>query len=811
MAQIVGAKSNIFRCNLQAIQTGGTKAGIILAADEVWLIDTTNSLTDSLSGECDAYIMGDGNTAAKALSIRPFGVNEAKIYGIDLMTSGGVFNELQKVTGRKANYKEGVYIDGGGAEVGGSYGVASSSSYYEPITLQDGDTLKLDAVNTVNKYIVFFDENFTKVGFFAANSRGREITVGSSHTWASSVAYFRFSFETATRNEAYVKKNGLLIYEARDAIEAGFASKELNPVVGFYENNSVDFLEKTDGYTNLVTYPVNTFETGYKTIKINSCSNADAWLKIIYRDENDVYDEINLTAPLTGKSVTINAIKTYPIYLRMYNMTSAGTLDYSLYYGGLMADVATLNGRMTGAESNIEDLDNSVTILQSAIDTSRLLKFIGNNNAFSNGEKITGKFEAGKQYQFMPVTPNVDMSGVTVTSAYRFSLYSYNSSNVQTTLHQIAITNDLTPFVIQIPEDSVAISIGGRCTLGAICAYNAEPVENGYGIFKFNPTEQFDDRFINAKKLKNGGTHTPIVLAHFSDIHGKADNFMRLLGYCQYYEDYIDDIINTGDTIINSFENDWTWFDKVIGHEKVINVIGNHDTASYSNGTYNWTAYAGADAYARYIGPFISNWGVVHDGNTSHCYFYKDYASQKVRFIFLDVMGYDTTENTWFANTLEDARTNSLSVVVVAHYWGAGGAEVKCNYACLKTNSLTTSVLNYNANIADAVPAVATFINNGGELICWLVGHQHRDIINIVDANQLVIAVDTAQYGSNSQNDECIKTIDTKSQDSFNIVSINVDYKTITLFRVGCNTDMFQREKQGICIDYNTRQVLAES
>lgn len=76
MGQVVGKVSDIFRCNLRAIQTGGSRANTILAADEVWLVDTTNSLTNSLSGNCDAYIVGDGTTAASALELK-----RIEIYG----------------------------------------------------------------------------------------------------------------------------------------------------------------------------------------------------------------------------------------------------------------------------------------------------------------------------------------------------------------------------------------------------------------------------------------------------------------------------------------------------------------------------------------------------------------------------------------------------------------------------------------------------------------------------------------------------------------------------------------------------------
>ncbi len=76
MGQIVGINSDIFRCNLSAIQTGGSKANVVLAADEVWLISTTNSLTNSGSGDCDAYIIGDGTTAATGLELKTDGIKE---------------------------------------------------------------------------------------------------------------------------------------------------------------------------------------------------------------------------------------------------------------------------------------------------------------------------------------------------------------------------------------------------------------------------------------------------------------------------------------------------------------------------------------------------------------------------------------------------------------------------------------------------------------------------------------------------------------------------------------------------------------
>jgi hypothetical protein len=99
MGQIVGTKSNIFRCNLRAIQTGGSKANTILAADEVWLVDTTNSLTNSLSGNCDAYIVGDGSKKASALEVKAIANGEVSENGVGSVSGKVVYEKFFELTG----------------------------------------------------------------------------------------------------------------------------------------------------------------------------------------------------------------------------------------------------------------------------------------------------------------------------------------------------------------------------------------------------------------------------------------------------------------------------------------------------------------------------------------------------------------------------------------------------------------------------------------------------------------------------------------------------------------------------------------
>ena len=83
MAQLININSTEFRrCNLSAIQSGGTWASIIPDENEIILISTTNSLTADGSGNCDAYIKGDGTTTANGLSIEVINTKEKEIYDL---------------------------------------------------------------------------------------------------------------------------------------------------------------------------------------------------------------------------------------------------------------------------------------------------------------------------------------------------------------------------------------------------------------------------------------------------------------------------------------------------------------------------------------------------------------------------------------------------------------------------------------------------------------------------------------------------------------------------------------------------------
>ena len=340
--------------------------------------------------------------------------------------------------------------------------------------------------------------------------------------------------------------------------------------------------------------------------------------------------------------------------------------------------------------------------------------------------------------------------------------------------------------------------------------YDILALKNESGILDFNPSVEFTPKFIAAKKATNNVT--PLVLLAFSDIHSKAlENLPRILEFQTAYSSYIDEVINLGDMVSNQFSNDFV-FGEIDGAENILSIIGNHDTATSSGGVYDWTAHAGVDSYTRYLAPFISNWNVNQPNNAEengYCYYYKDYQTQGIRIVFLDVMGYDATQEAWLDTILSDARTNSLSVLIAAHYAGAKVVGYDSKYSPLVNNYIDRP--SYNSSFYSSVSVAESFVNEGGELIGWIIGHTHRDLIGKLEGtNQVCLVVDTAQFGTYAVNPECDRIEGTPTQDAFSIISIDTQAKTLSTFKVGCRRDKWQRQQDSICVNYETATLLGD-
>lgn len=113
--------------------------------------------------------------------------------------------------------------------------------------------------------------------------------------------------------------------------------------------------------------------------------------------------------------------------------------------------------------SHIEDVEEQADEINSRVLNNR---FIGEDNDYVS----TGIYGVipGKKYRIYLKNPNWDMTGVTVTGAYRFQIRSmYNEQG--TNLVNVAIGSTVQAYYdITIPSSCDYITIGGRATKGTV-------------------------------------------------------------------------------------------------------------------------------------------------------------------------------------------------------------------------------------------------------------------------------------------------------------------------------------------------------
>ena len=327
-----------------------------------------------------------------------------------------------------------------------------------------------------------------------------------------------------------------------------------------------------------------------------------------------------------------------------------------------------------------------------------------------------------------------------------------------------------------------------------------------------NDVARFTD---NARHItKTGGINPPPVLSilHFSDLHKDTAALARIVSDAKRFGNLIDDVICTGDMVANVYEQIESWWDK-----NILTCIGNHDTASYSE-SYDWTALSVANRSAYYIEPFESNWVLPSGGHPSgKSYYYKDYTTQKVRLIVMDVMLYTnagedaTAQNTWLTNLLSDAITNNLHVLIAIHSPYGSATAIDCSFSRYghNDNPLATG-FNTPQTVIDIV---SEKITAGLKFVGYIVGHTHQDNMwkATQDGKQLMYCVTCANVSQTAQWENYSDQHRSTEEDAYNIVSIDTTNTIVKIVRGGgANVDNVMRQRNAISFNYSTGEIIGE-
>lgn len=309
------------------------------------------------------------------------------------------------------------------------------------------------------------------------------------------------------------------------------------------------------------------------------------------------------------------------------------------------------------------------------------------------------------------------------------------------------------------------------------------------------------DKDKNVKVKTSTYSEQRVTFAQFSDIHNNATGLDAVLEYISAYDEYINDILFTGD-FGYAWEDSIAWWTQR-DTSNILCCLGNHEIQTYIDGVLTRVAKTeriGIDAYNKYIAPFVENWGVTQPEDAAtygYSFYYKDYGT--LRLIVLDAYNYNNPQKTWMQGVLADALTQNKQVVVMVHQTSRGISKTYCNFDSFGLPNPTTDPWNNLLTEYDAHEDIQDFIDDGGQFVCWITGHMHRDHFGFIDGypNQLVIAIDTSKPdydGSDLYRENGDVVV--------NLISFDLTQKYLYINRLGATSDMYGRSRKSIVWDY---------
>lgn len=296
----------------------------------------------------------------------------------------------------------------------------------------------------------------------------------------------------------------------------------------------------------------------------------------------------------------------------------------------------------------------------------------------------------------------------------------------------------------------------------------------------------------------------------FADTHSNSEEFGRLMEFYSKHSKWFDEVYCAGDMVNDNIKyDDFTYWSKVPGHEKVLMCIGNHDVQPDKGVHPDKGQISQKDTYNMFFAPFIKNWNCVYE--EGHTYYYKDYDKKGLRLITLDCMlhGKECEEmHKWFEKTVKDTLDKKYSLIVVNH--------VCIDDPVIFQSNFTHKTAKYQSVWFNMMPFQKTidgFMNAGGDFVCWLGGHHHCDTICYSKAypKQLNILIDAADQTQSSWFTDCMRTEGTRNEDVANAIIVDLTRHQIKILRVGANINEYLEPRNSIVIDYKTKEILAQN
>lgn len=327
------------------------------------------------------------------------------------------------------------------------------------------------------------------------------------------------------------------------------------------------------------------------------------------------------------------------------------------------------------------------------------------------------------------------------------------------------------------------------------------------------------------------------VFAHTSDVHGDATRFNSMVDYCDYIG--VDACLVTGDMVSKEPKDSMQFVNDIADSHNsiVLPCMGNHDARTL-------TAEEQYNSIMKYL--VEKNEVTTNPSETYPTYYYKDFATKKIRVIALNIYeGAHTSDNSnftqaqceWFISVLAST-PQDYGVIVMFHSPDKLPAKDN-NYADFYQDivvTTTTTMANITGNpfiqIIDAfigkaaatisysigsteisVSADFTGVASGVEFIAYVNGHFHIDRIGYLPSTthkqlNLNVTCGIAMYGgsTNAYYADCSDMPRGQvgaTQDCFNLYVIDRAAKCVRVARVGSNIAGNLTERKFMVIPYS--------
>ncbi len=304
---------------------------------------------------------------------------------------------------------------------------------------------------------------------------------------------------------------------------------------------------------------------------------------------------------------------------------------------------------------------------------------------------------------------------------------------------------------------------------------------------------------------------TGITFVHFSDIHAMPLLWDRIVQYIDHYADHIAFALHTGDYCGGSQKVYTDMYLRQRCRRTIYNCVGNHDCFS---GEGAWLLNQKEVAH-RLLFNHTEDWGATFFDCPCSMSYYRDFDT--LRLIILDDYYDIWLTRAWLRTVLREAAEAGLHVITAQHepthyvhntYHASFHTLDDYNTKFRRIERERTAYdFDHRCRVLYE-DILEEFIAYGGHYVCNLAGHDHVDQFGLTDKGVLNVVIQNSTSWALLGDTE--RRPGERSEDCFNVVSVDTKKSTLTLVRIGANTDRHGRVKHAMTFDYQNKVILSE-